>query len=260
MDKIPQDPWEKAELALHTIPSKLKEPGLTAGALMTTLKGYYTPVRSLFRQSSTFAQLWGHDGSKCETSVRRLIDERPQEEMLSRALLVEIGQRFWGVRSAFESTRFWVEGLTLDSTTFDISNYLSDGRAHFGRKHKNVHIDFALDEAIAVNAHAGTLGNLVDNMVKNSLEHSGANSIWIAASSLGDNALITVEDDGSGIPTELRDKVLNEQRFSSRSSGVGGLGLLCVRDRLASFGASIEYQNRVGGGASFRMKVPIANS
>ncbi len=262
MDKIPQNSWTKVEVALNAIPATFEEPDLTAGVLFESLAGYTRLVHVLSRKESPlFAQLWGHDGSKCETEVRRLIDSLPKEEVLSRDVLTEIGQRFWGVRSAFESTRFWVEGLTLDASSFDVSKYLIDGKFHLNRKFPNRTfsgcIDFSLEPDLIVKAHTGTIGNLIDNMVRNAWTHGGAQSIWITTARLDGHALVSVSDNGTGVPQNLQDRVLSDDRFTTRASGTGGLGLSDVSQRLASFGASLEYHDRVGGGSTFQMNVPL---
>jgi two-component system sensor histidine kinase TctE len=71
-------------------------------------------------------------------------------------------------------------------------------------------------------------------------------------------ALLEVEDDGSGIPPEERDKVF--QRFYRRNvQGSGaGLGLAIVGEICRAHQAQISLHDGVGGGLKVRVSFPPA--
>ena len=78
----------------------------------------------------------------------------------------------------------------------------------------------------------------------------------------GEEVLLTVADEGVGIPEEELTKIF--QRFyrvdkaRSRAAGGTGLGLSIVRDTLEKRGGSISAANRPGGGAVFTVRWPQA--
>ena len=78
----------------------------------------------------------------------------------------------------------------------------------------------------------------------------------------GEEVLLTVADEGVGIPEEELTKIF--QRFyrvdkaRSRAAGGTGLGLSIVRDTLEKRGGSISGANRPGGGAVFTVRWPQA--
>jgi two-component system OmpR family sensor kinase len=70
-----------------------------------------------------------------------------------------------------------------------------------------------------------------------------------------------VVDHGEGIPLELRDKVF--ERFfradnsRNRETGGSGLGLAIVKSLIDRHGASIVADETPGGGATFRVDIPL---
>ena len=101
--------------------------------------------------------------------------------------------------------------------------------------------------------------NLVDNAVKYNRD---GGRVEVALKRQGEEVLLTVADEGVGIPEEELTKIF--QRFyrvdkaRSRAAGGTGLGLSIVRDTLEKRGGSISVANRPGGGAVFTVRWPQA--
>ena len=101
--------------------------------------------------------------------------------------------------------------------------------------------------------------NLVDNAVKYNRD---GGRVEVALKRQGEEVLLTVADEGVGIPEEELTKIF--QRFyrvdkaRSRAAGGTGLGLSIVRDTLEKRGGSISAANRPGGGAVFTVRWPQA--
>jgi PAS domain S-box-containing protein len=74
--------------------------------------------------------------------------------------------------------------------------------------------------------------------------------------SLGDAIVVTVEDTGAGI-AEADLAHLFDAFFTTRSDGMG-MGLSISRSIVEAHGGRIEAANRPGGGASFRVWLPVA--
>ncbi|GLJ79720.1 hypothetical protein GCM10017586_14020 [Microbacterium imperiale] len=74
---------------------------------------------------------------------------------------------------------------------------------------------------------------------------------------------ISVIDHGEGIPEQLREKIF--QRFwradtsRTRETGGSGLGLSIVASIVEALHGSIDVQNTPGGGATFRVSLPLAD-
>jgi CheY-like chemotaxis protein len=80
----------------------------------------------------------------------------------------------------------------------------------------------------------------------------------IAPSSHGDQVVIEVADNGSGIPAEIREKVF-EPFFTTKPVGQGtGLGLSQVYGFAAESGGSVSLQSEGGQGTTVSIRLPRA--
>ncbi|NLX48779.1 MAG: PAS domain-containing protein [Methanospirillum sp.] len=91
-------------------------------------------------------------------------------------------------------------------------------------------------------------------LVENSVRHGGGVS-WIrfAAVSSGPGILLTIEDDGAGIPRPDKERIF-ERGFGRNT----GLGLFLAREILESMGMTIAETGIPGHGARFEIRVPPA--
>src|SRR6266481_3627155 len=74
----------------------------------------------------------------------------------------------------------------------------------------------------------------------------------------GDGALITVRDQGPGIPEEIRDKVFNLY-FTTKKNG-SGIGLAMAYRVVQLHHGSVEFTSITGRGTTFYLRFPLAES
>jgi signal transduction histidine kinase len=94
---------------------------------------------------------------------------------------------------------------------------------------------------VTVRGDAEQLERVVRNVVENAVAFSPpGGTVTIRSARRGPDAVLTVEDDGPGIPPELRERVFD--RFyrvdpsRTRATGGSGLGLAIVRELVAAHG------------------------
>jgi len=101
---------------------------------------------------------------------------------------------------------------------------------------------------------------IVENLLTNAVKHAPAEAtIWAWAESEEDGVLIAVEDDGPGIPEDLREALFRpfERGPSANPKAPGmGVGLSLVARFAQQHGGRAWVQDRAGGGASFRVWLP----
>ena len=97
------------------------------------------------------------------------------------------------------------------------------------------------------------LGNLLDNACK-----WARSRVCVASSVEHTSVRIVVEDDGVGIPAELREAVLRRGVRADESAAGSGLGLAIVRDLAELYGGSIELDASSSGGLRATLKLPAA--
>jgi signal transduction histidine kinase len=97
----------------------------------------------------------------------------------------------------------------------------------------------------------------VVNLLRNA-EQAGASHIEVAMvlEEDGQNILLTVDDNGPGVPVENRDRVF--QRGISFRPGGAGEGLALVREVVElELRGKVACVDKPGGGARFRMRLPV---
>jgi len=101
------------------------------------------------------------------------------------------------------------------------------------------------------------LRDALSNLLLNALQATpqGGRVEMTAAASDGE-LVISVQDSGSGVPADLRERIW-EPFFTTRQRGTG-LGLAIVRKRLQEVGGTAVLDSgRNGGGALFQLRVPL---
>jgi PAS domain S-box-containing protein len=101
---------------------------------------------------------------------------------------------------------------------------------------------------------------VVCNLCVNALDAmSGGGTLSIRTSARGGSAVLEVEDTGSGISAEIRERIF-EPFFTTKAVGKGtGLGLALVHEIVEKQGGRIEVESAPGRGALFRVLLPLAD-
>jgi PAS domain S-box-containing protein len=101
---------------------------------------------------------------------------------------------------------------------------------------------------------------IVENLVANAVRHTPAGArVWIRVDPCDGGAVIVVEDDGPGVPPDLREAIFEPfsqgPRAPRHSPGVA-IGLSLVARFAELHGGRAWVEERPGGGASFRVFLP----
>ncbi len=102
------------------------------------------------------------------------------------------------------------------------------------------------------------LVRILNNLLKNAIQAIPDNrrgKIEIELKRQGNDALIRISDNGSGIPDHMKEKVFTPN-FTTKSSGTG-LGLAISANMIESFNGRIYFETRVGEGTDFYISIPL---
>jgi PAS domain S-box-containing protein len=122
---------------------------------------------------------------------------------------------------------------------------------------RSVEID---TEPVTIAVDQAKVERMVENLLANVARHTEDAGVWIRVAAQDGGALISVDDEGTGVPDDLKEKI-----FVPFSRGPGaadlpgsGIGLSLVAGFAELHGGRAWVEDRPGRGASFRVFLPDA--
>ena len=106
------------------------------------------------------------------------------------------------------------------------------------------------------------LYQIIFNLVENGIKYNKPNgTLTIQVHREADNAILTVQDTGVGIPQESLEHIFERfyrvDKARSRKSGGSGLGLSIVRNLVERNGGDIRVDSTIGSGTKFTVTFPV---
>ena len=81
-------------------------------------------------------------------------------------------------------------------------------------------------------------------------------TVWVSTKKVGDKVLISVRDNGPGIPQKILDKIF-QPFFTTKPTGQGtGLGLSLSYDIVKAHGGQLKVETKEGEGSTFIIQLP----
>lgn len=118
-----------------------------------------------------------------------------------------------------------------------------------------VSIDIAVEPAIEVPLERARIERVFQNLLSNAIDAMpGGGEIEIHAERTIEGVLVHVEDDGPGIPAEVRQSLF--QPFTSASKNGMGLGLALSRQTVLDHGGDLWIESSQAKGAHFILRFP----
>ena len=114
------------------------------------------------------------------------------------------------------------------------------------------------DPDLEISADRDQLVRVMNNLINNSIQaipDGRAPEIGIRVSRIGDEARISVKDNGAGIPESQGEKIF-EPRFTTKTKGMG-LGLAMVKNIIDGIQGKIWYESEIGKGTTFHISLPL---
>lgn len=139
------------------------------------------------------------------------------------------------------------ETFNLNREIKNIISIFSDERIYFHANKANIMI--TMDKIY--------LSRIITNLVTNArqaAQDDRDNRINVDVEQRQKRIIITIEDNGTGIPEELYDRIF-EPNFTSKSSGTG-LGLTMVRKMVEDYKGEISVKSELGKGTTFTIALP----
>ena len=190
--------------------------------------------------------------------VSRDYPGRISEAELADAVLDESGRLERIVSNLLLLARADERSLQLSNAPVDVDDLLLAEASRL-RGSTGIDVDSSGVSAVRATGDHGLLVQVVRNLVDNAARHASSR-IRLGLTGAPGGAVLTVEDDGAGIPPSERERVF--ERFvrlddaRGRDAGGTGLGLAIVRELVVAHGGSVTVGDSPLGGASFTVTLP----
>jgi len=195
----------------------------------------------------------GHDLRSPLTAMRlrlELIEEGEDRDRLE-ALVDEM-------QAMVEATLAFARGeaQTEETVTVDLRGLLLD---LVGERHLKGTARLGEAEQVHARVRPVALKRALRNLIDNAVEYGGQADVGLSRD--GDTAIISISDNGPGLPENQLEEVFEPFRrleaSRSRETGGVGLGLSIARTVVRGHGGEVTLLNRPGGGLSAMVSLPL---
>jgi signal transduction histidine kinase len=284
-ERFAQKPEHAARLvALGLVPEQVRAAYAAACAAAEAHAGEHLSTLALSAREDDLADwLEGHgaadpygmantlaDAALTPADLDRIIDGIPEPAVpdllvwieghfAAESLLAEIADASARVAELVGAIK---EYSHMDQTPEPVQTSVRDGLdstltmlAHAARK-KSVEIERHYGDLPPIAARPGELNQVWTNLLDNAID-AAAGTVSVRTTPCGDTVEVEIEDDGAGIPDDVRDRIF-EPFFTTKAPGKGtGLGLDIVRRIVRQHGGEITVETSPGR-TLFRITLPVA--
>ena len=150
--------------------------------------------------------------------------------------------------------------LNLSSAVRQVTEGLSPRAAE-----RDVAVHNDVDAKITVQADPVRLHQVLTNLVENAIKYGNEHGdVVIEAKATLNSTILSVSDDGPGIPAEARERIFERfyrlDKARSREQGGTGLGLAIVKHIIHAHGGRVWVEASERGGAKFCCTLPLSST
>ena len=144
-----------------------------------------------------------------------------------------------------------------ESTAINVNDFFEEIKKN--RNNNNFHLNLSLSEEVVLVARRSALLRCFNNIIENSLNYG--KNIYIQVSKSTNHLIVTVDDDGPGIPVNQYKNVFKpfyrlDKGRNLNHSGVG-LGLSIAEDIVRSHGGGIQLGDSAYKGLQVKISLPF---
>ncbi|MEQ9303629.1 MAG: HAMP domain-containing sensor histidine kinase, partial [Marinoscillum sp.] len=154
-----------------------------------------------------------------------------------------------------ESFSAFAEMPAPDNQVFEWGQLVREVVALYGSE--DVDIALELEEGVNIEADKDIFRRILNNIVLNAIQAVSDKraEIVISLQVKSDKGVLSVKDNGKGVPEDLKDKIFLNY-FSTKSTG-SGIGLALAKKGIENAGGNIWFESKSGRGATFFITMPL---
>ncbi len=235
--------------------------------LALTLNRMLDRIEKSVHQLHTITDSLAHDlrspltaiRGKLETSIERLPESEPAEPIISA--IDELDRLVDFLNKSLDVAEAKADALRLSPTVVNLDELLRSMIDLYepSLADKGIKIRMHSSGPVLIKADEGLIHRMIANLFDNELKHLTSGCVVnIQLEREGDEARLTVRDNGPGFEAEVRALLFSRPVKGRRSSG-HGLGLAFVDAVVRAHTGTVTATNAIGGGAEIVMTLPIAS-
>ena len=159
--------------------------------------------------------------------------------------------------------RLEVNAFPLSPQVIDLGTFLDAAAAGIGPElaDGSTRIDVSGAPGVRIAVDPDRLNQVIGNLLTNAAGYARS-TVWLRAGAEGADAMISVADDGPGIPPgdlpHVFERLYQADNQSVRRRPGSGVGLAIVAELTAAMGGRVDVRSEVGIGTTFTLRFPIA--
>ena len=154
--------------------------------------------------------------------------------------------------------------MRLNRSNFSFAELINDcaERLKLVLEQRNQELKLQLSDRCEMYADSAKLTQVIYNLLENASKYTQeGGTIRVRLIRSGRDAILTVSDNGPGIPkedqTHIFDRFYRVDKARSRETGGTGLGLSIVRQMVIMHGGTVSVESEEGNGSTFTVELPI---
>jgi heavy metal sensor kinase len=242
--------------------------------LSISLNRMITRLDDAFQNSKRFVADASHDLRTPLTILRGELEMFSEDARLTAELRDRVGSMLEEVvhlgkivEQLFTLSRLDAGETQSEWTCFDLGELAKTTAEQMSllAEDKSISIACEIGGPAPVKANQVRFKQVVVNLLDNAIKYTPARgSIHLRVSTVNGHATLEVEDNGIGIAPEnlphIFERFYRVDSTRSTNSDSAGLGLAIVKSICTAHSAEVKVQSKIGGGSTFRVRLPLIKS
>jgi signal transduction histidine kinase len=188
-------------------------------------------------------------------------------QLLAKDLDKSVKNLFALLENLLEWSRSQTGNIEFTPTVFSVTELLQINKdlLHAQAQNKKIQIEDKSQDVLFVNAHKHSVNTVIRNLLSNAIKFTPEGGrITLDARTENDHILVSVRDNGVGMPKEVMEKLFRiDTKHSTRGTADEkgtGLGLILCKDFIEKNGGKIWVESEPGKGSTFLFTIPSAKT
>lgn len=241
--KMNEDNARLYEEAKSAVKSREEFLSIASHELKTPLTALYLQLQMLFRTAEQFPSI--PEADKIKNMAGTVLRQAARVTTLLDELL--------------DLTRLGAGKLELQREKCDLASIVADVVSQMSAESARAGSSVSLHsrEPIIGDFDPTRIGQIVTNLLSNAIKYGQGKPIDVLVQSQGEQSVISVRDNGAGIPPEQQPRIFERFQRGKAANHISGLGLglYITKQLVRAHGGTISVESAVGKGSTFTVRL-----